>query len=209
MLADGMLAVVLRPAAMRRKVKQYVAAQPVQDAAERAQLRVEQVSSYMPVGHLCYALWHAFIVYHAGLFALHAFGCAVAVPAVVERAMQVVDFLAVVWLGPNFVRSFCINFVSSNMHYFGDIDSRNVIQQTQVLNAWWMLPFQLFCFNFGSTHAIHHFVVRDPFYIRQLTAKTAHAALREAGVRFNDIGTFARANRWGPYRARHGAQADL
>jgi hypothetical protein len=41
-----------------------------------------------------------------------------------------------------------------------------VIQQTQVLNPWWMLPFQLFCFNFGSTHAIHHFVVRDPFYIR-------------------------------------------
>ncbi|MBN3819741.1 fatty acid desaturase, partial [Paraburkholderia sp. Se-20369] len=41
--------------------------------------------------------------------------------------MQGVDFLAVVWLGPNFVRSFCINFVSSNMHYFGDIDSRNVI----------------------------------------------------------------------------------
>ena len=77
------------------------------------------------------------------------------------------------------------------MHYFGDIDSRNVIQQTQVLNPWWMLPFQLFCFNFGSTHAIHHFVVRDPFYIRQLTARTAHAALREVGVRFNDVGTFA------------------
>lgn len=167
MIADGMLAVVLRPTAMRRKVKQYVAAQPVQDPSERLQLRVEQVSSYMPVGHLYYVLWHAFIVYHVGLFALHAFGYPVTVPAMVERVMSVVDFLAVVWLGPNFVRSFCINFVSSNMHYFGDIDSRNVIQQTQVLNPWWMLPFQLFCFNFGSTHAIHHFVVRDPFYIRQ------------------------------------------
>ncbi|KWD84933.1 hypothetical protein [Burkholderia ubonensis] len=186
-----------------------VAAQPVQDAAERARLRIEQGSSYLPVGHLYYALWHAFIVYHAGLFALGAFGYAVAVPPFVERAMHVVDFLAVVWLGPNFVRSFCINFVSSNLHYCGDIDSRNVIQQTQVLNPWWMLPFQLFCFNFGSTHAIHHFVVRDPFYIRQLTAKTAHAALREAGVRFNDVGTFARANRWGSYRPARGAQADL
>lgn len=209
MLADGMLAVVLRPAAMRRKVTQYVAAQPVHDASERARLRSEQVSSYLPVGHLYYPLWHAFIVYHVGLFALVAFGHAVAVPPFVERAMRVVDFLAVVWLAPNFVRSFCINFVSSNMHYCGDIDSRNVIQQTQVLNPWWMLPFQLFCCNFGSTHAIHHFVVRDPFYIRQLTAKTAHAALREAGVRFNDVGTFARANRWGSYRPVRGAQADL
>ncbi|KUY85802.1 fatty acid desaturase [Burkholderia sp. RF4-BP95] len=206
MIADGMLAVVLRPHAMRRKVKQYVAAQPVQDAAERVQLRIEQVSSYMPIGHLYYALWHAFIVYHAGLFALHALGYAVTVPAVVERVMHVVDFLAVVWLGPNFVRSFCINFVSSNMHYFGDIDSRNVIQQTQVLNPWWMLPFQLFCFNFGSTHAIHHFVVRDPFYIRQLTARTAHQALREVGVRFNDVGTFRRANRWGAYRPVRGVR---
>ncbi|HDR8953733.1 fatty acid desaturase [Burkholderia vietnamiensis] len=204
MLADGMLAVVLRPQAMRRKVRRYVAAQPVRDAAERAQLRVEQVSSYMPLGHLYYALWHAFIVYHAGSFVLHAFGYAASVPVVIARAMHVVDFVAVVWLAPNFVRSFCINFVSSNMHYFGDIDPRNVIQQTQVLNPWWMLPFQLFCFNFGSTHAIHHFVVRDPFYIRQLTARTAHAALRDVGVRFNDVATFKRANRWGARRGPAG-----
>jgi hypothetical protein len=70
-----------------------------------------------------------------------------------------------------------------------------------------MLPFQLFCFNFGSTHAIHHFVVRDPFYIRQLTARTAHAALREVGVRFNDVGTFRRANRWGAYRPGRAVRA--
>ncbi|RZL06584.1 MAG: hypothetical protein EOP40_17435, partial [Rubrivivax sp.] len=60
----------------------------------------------------------------------------------------------------------------------------------------WMWPFQLFCCNFGSTHAIHHFVVKEPFYVRQLTAPVAHRVMREAGVRFNDLGTFARANRW-------------
>jgi hypothetical protein len=55
------------------------------------------------------------------------------------------------------------------MHYYGDVELGNVIQQTQVLTPWWMMPFQLFCFNFGSTHAIHHFVVKEPFYIRQMT----------------------------------------
>ncbi len=196
MIADGMLAVALRPNRMRRKVLQYVAAQPAQDSASRRQLRVEQAGAYLPLGHLYYVLWHAFILYHAGGFALRAFGYATPVPHALQAAMQVVDFLAVTWLGPNFVRSFCINFISSNMHYFGGVDPRNVIQQTQVLNPWWLAPLQVFCFNFGSTHAIHHFVVRDPFYIRQLTARRAHAALRAVGVRFNDIGTFRRANRW-------------
>lgn len=180
---------------------QYVAAQPAQARGDRVRLRIEQLMSYMPIGHVYYVLWHAFIAYHAGLFALHALGYHPAVPALVQQTMHVVDFLAVTWLGPNFVRSFCINFISSNMHYYGDIDSRNVVQQTQVLNPWWLIPVQLFCFNFGSTHAIHHFVVRDPFYIRQLTAKRAHAAMRAVGVRFNDIGTFRRANRWNETRA--------
>ncbi len=65
----------------------------------------------------------------------------------------------------------------------------NVIQQTQVLNPWWMWPLQAFCFNFGSTHGIHHFVVKEPFYIRQMTAKVAHKVMAEMGVRFNDFGT--------------------
>ena len=99
-------------------------------------------------------------------------------------------------MGPNMLRTFCLHFISSNMHYYGDVEPRNIIQQTQVLNAWWLAPMQLFCFNFGSTHAIHHFVVKEPFYIRQATAKRAHAVMRENGVRFNDMGTFRRANRY-------------
>ncbi len=65
-----------------------------------------------------------------------------------------------------------------------------------MLNAWWQFSFLLFCFNFGGTHAIHHFVVKEPFYIRQWTAAQAHRAMREMGVRFNDMGTFRRANRF-------------
>jgi hypothetical protein len=82
------------------------------------------------------------------------------------------------------------------MHYYGDVEPGNVIQQTQVLNPWWMWPLQAFCFNFGSTHGIHHFVVKEPFYIRQMTVSVAHKVMREMGVRFNDFGTFGRANRF-------------
>jgi nucleoid DNA-binding protein len=38
-------------------------------------------------------------------------------------------------------------------------------------------------------------VVKEPFYIRQMTAKVAHKVMAQMGVRFNDFGTFARANR--------------
>lgn len=70
------------------------------------------------------------------------------------------------------------------------------MQQCQVLNPWWLTPMQLFCFNFGSTHAIHHFAVREPFYIRQWTAPKAHRVMKEMGVRFNDYGSFLRGNRF-------------
>jgi hypothetical protein len=39
-------------------------------------------------------------------------------------------------------------------------------------------------------------VVKEPFYIRQLTVPVGHKVMREMGVRFNDFGTFARANRF-------------
>ena len=48
----------------------------------------------------------------------------------------------------------------------------------------------------GSTHGIHHFYVPDPFYLRQMTAAAAHRVMRANGVRFNDLGSFARANRY-------------
>jgi hypothetical protein len=43
---------------------------------------------------------------------------------------------------------------------------------------------------------MHHFVASEPFYIRQLTASAGHRVLRANGVRFNDLGTFLRDNRY-------------
>jgi len=47
-----------------------------------------------------------------------------------------------------------------------------------------------------GAHGIHHFYVPDPFYVRQMTAAAAHRVMRENRVRFNDLGSFARANRY-------------
>ncbi|TAM12607.1 MAG: fatty acid desaturase [Nevskiaceae bacterium] len=196
MTGDQMLSVYLRPFQMRKLVKSYVKAQNPASKAEYLKLVAEQVFGYVPLGYLYYILWHGFIVFHAVDLTATAMGAPVAWPAAVLSAMAVVNFLAVVWLAPNALRMFCLHFVSSNMHYFGDIEARNPVQQCQVLTPWWMLPFQLFCFNFGATHAIHHFVVKEPFYIRQMTARAVYPVMREVGVRFNDIGTFGRANRY-------------
>ena len=151
---------------------------------------------YAPLGLLNWATWYLFLGFHLLDWASAALGAPIAWSATMLNVMAVVNITVVVLVGPNVLRTFCLHFVSSNMHYYGDVEPGNVIQQTQVLNPWWLWPLQAFCFNFGSSHAIHHFVVKEPFYIRQLTVPFAHRVMREMGVRFNDFGTFARANRW-------------
>jgi hypothetical protein len=107
---------------------------------------------------------------------------------------SIVTPIMYVFVIPNFIRQFCLHFITSNMHYYGDVEDGNILQQTQVLNTWWTWPFQLFCFNFGSTHSIHHFVVMETFYNRQLIARKAHAIMKKGGVPFNDIKSFSRNN---------------
>jgi len=174
MMADGVLAVLLR----------------LDQAKGRpAKLLAFAALGYFPLGWLHYALLYTFLLSHV----LPLLGISFALSA---PATALLDTTCVVWILPNVLRSFCLNFVSSSMHYYGDVQRGNVLQQTQVLDAWFLAPLQLFCFNFGSTHAIHHFVANEPFYVRQVTARTAHRVLRDNGVRFNDFGTFTRDNRY-------------
>ncbi|MGH8458099.1 MAG: fatty acid desaturase, partial [Nevskiales bacterium] len=198
MMSDQMLSIYLRPLEMRSLVKRYIKAQQPRTKAEaRAMLR-EQVLGYLPLGRIYYTLWHGFLIYHAVAFAAQAVGSPLALPVMGQQILDVVAFLAVTWLAPNALRMFCLQFISSNMHYFGDIEDKNIMQQCQVLNTWWAVPFHLFCFNFGSTHGIHHFVVGQPFYLRQMVAKEGHKVMREMDVRFNDTASILRANRFRP-----------
>jgi len=142
-----------------------------------------------PFAILCAITWYGFLIFHV----MNSIG-EWAWSAQTLNVMHYVDNLVVVLIAPFYLRSFCLNFISSNMHYYGDV--KTLSQQTQVLNVWFLWPFQLFCFNFGSTHGIHHFVVGEPFYLRQLTASAAHRVMRSQGIRFNDLGSFWRANRY-------------
>lgn len=124
------------------------------------------------------------------------FNTDIIMPAIIKESLAWCSPLIYIILLPNLLRQFCLHFITSNLHYIGDVEDGNVIEQTQVLNVWWTFPFQIFCFFFGWTHAIHHFVVNETFYIRHLTRKKAHEVMRKNGVRFNDLGTFRRANRF-------------
>lgn len=158
------------------------------DPAARRFVLPRMAKAYFPLTYIALTIWYGFLA--LGLTSL------VAGP-VLPGLFGVLSVLTVVWIGPNVLRVTCLHFISSNMHYYGDVEEGNVIEQTQVLNRWWLAPLQLFCANFGSTHGIHHFVPGDPFYVRQMTAKVAHRVMRANGVRFNDLGTFRRANRLG------------
>ena len=151
---------------------------------------------YAPLALLHWGAWYVFLGFHAANGIAYLMGSPIEWSATTLSVMQVIDIAAVVIIGPNVLRTFCLHFISSNMHYYGDVELGNVLQQCQVLNPWWLWPLQAFCFNFGSSHGIHHFVVKEPFYIRQLTVPVAHKVMREMGVRFNDFGTFGRANRF-------------
>lgn len=166
------------------------------DKGDRLGMVMTGVKAFFPVAMLTWGLWYLFLLVHGVDVAAALLGMPIAWSAGTQALIGDLDMLVVVLIGPNILWSFCLHFVSSNMHYHGDVEHNNLLQQTQVMNPWWLWPLQLFCFNFGSTHSIHHFVVNEPFYIRQLTAAKAHRVMREMGVRFNDYGSFSRANRW-------------
>ncbi|EDY86777.1 fatty acid desaturase domain protein [gamma proteobacterium HTCC5015] len=196
MTGDNMLAVYLRPFKMAKATRAYIRSQNPKSKAEAARMGREQLMSYVPLGTVYYILFHTWVVAHAVLIGASLLGWNLTLPDTLATGLGYLDVFAVVYMLPCLLRTFCLHFISSNMHYYGDVEGRNIMQQCQVLNPWWLMPMQLFCFNFGSTHAIHHFAVKEPFYVRQATAKTAHKVMREMGVRFNDFGTFKRANRF-------------
>jgi fatty acid desaturase len=122
-----------------------------------------------------------FVSYLAG----HALGIPVPAP---------IEVLAVAWVFPNYLRQASLQIVSSNVHYYEDVKALR--EETQVLRPRFLWPLQLFCFNFGTTHSFHHYVVEQPFYVRQLIAPWVLPALAKYGQRFNDVGTFVRGNRF-------------
>jgi len=184
-MADGLIGIVVRIRVL--------------NAENRRFNFFEILNAAFPFATLYFVIWYVFLGYHALVGVSALLGLSLVLPVWVVDTMSVVNFLVVVLIAPNVLRSFCLNFVTSYMHYYGGVST--LMQQTQILRPWFLLPMQLFCFNFGSTHAIHHFVVNQPFYLRQMVARAAHSVMRSNGVRYNDFSTFASGNRYLPVQA--------
>ena len=187
-LLDSILGMYTKPMRVRHLVETYIEHEARTPEEARHLANINRLA-YFPLGLFHYGLWHLVII----LSVYEAFVGPTHIPG--QGALY---FLAVTILAPNVIRTFCLHFVSSNLHYYGDVEPHNVLQQTQVWTAKWLKPFHALCFNFGETHAIHHFLVRDPFYLRELIKYDCQKVLRDNGIRFNDFATFRRANRFGP-----------
>jgi len=140
-------------------------------------------------------LWHLFMGYsrlHMG-WVMGSYDPVCMLP---EWGWPIVRDLSILLLLPNVLRQACLNIMASYSHYYGDIPSNNVFYQNQIIDHWTMLPFQLFSFNFGATHIIHHFVPNQPFYLRQMLATKSIATMVDNGVRRNDLGIIKRNNRY-------------
>ncbi|MCF6434369.1 fatty acid desaturase [Pseudoalteromonas sp. MMG022] len=108
--------------------------------------------------------------------------------------MSWVNLLMVILIFPNVIRSVSLNLITSSMHYYGGVN--NLLEQTHVINHKLALPLQLFCFNFGATHTIHHFVPNQPFYVRQWLSPKILPILKQHGIRFNDFESVKNANHY-------------
>jgi len=147
-----------------------------------------------PLAHIFVALLYSFVAFHGFDFAVNQMQITVVYPELLLTAVDFLNITAVVWILPNALRALCLHNITTLMHYYGDVDS--LLKQCQVMNHWSLLPVQLFSFNFGATHTLHHFVVSQPFYLRQLVAKKVYPVLKDNGVRFNDFSSLVRSNRF-------------
>lgn len=179
-VCDGLLGLVVRTKQFSREIKGYKF--------------FTLFNAGFPLTTVYYIVLYSFLLFYSFDFIVESMAVVIHYPTWLMTLVDWISFTMVVWVAPSFLRSACLNFVTSSMHYYGS--AFNMLQQTQVLNHWVFMPFQLFCFNFGNTHTIHHFVPGQPFYIRQMISKRVNIFLKEKGVKFNDLTSILAANRY-------------
>jgi hypothetical protein len=109
----------------------------------------------MPVILIWVALTKAFLAYSLWWLLM---GWETALPWFLPaRLWPVVRDLNVLLTLPNTVRQACLMLMSNTSHYYGDIPPNDVFYQNQIVDHPIVWPFQLFCFNFGATHILHHY----------------------------------------------------
>ena len=174
-IVDGLLGLVINQARFKQEIKDFSFS--------------KVFNAGFPITTSYFVVLYSVILYHLiNVF----FPLAPYMPSWGLSILSVFEFLMVVLVLPNIVRSTSLNFVTSSMHYYGGVN--NVFEQTHVLTSRLFAPFHLFCFNFGKTHTIHHYAPNQPFYIRQLISAKINELMKKEGVRFNDFESIKNAN---------------
>jgi fatty acid desaturase len=171
-MVDGLIGLFLRARILTAEVKRFNF--------------LEVLRAAFPFTFIHYTFWWTFLAYHGALVVMSLAGAAVTVPMWAQQIMGVVDFWVVVLIAPNVLRQFCLNLTSSSMHYYGNRIS-NLFEETKILRQWYMRPVQLFCWNFGITHTIHHFYPPQAFFVRSLVADLAEKVMIENGVKVGGV----------------------
>ncbi len=179
-ICDGLLGLIIRTKQFTREITGYSF--------------FSVFNASFPFVTFYYLIIYSFLIFHSVNFISDNSAIVINLPVWLISFTQWINIAIVVWVAPNFLRSACLNFVTSSMHYYGG--AYNLLQQTQVINHWLFIPFQWFCFNFGHTHTIHHFVPNQPFYIRQIISKKVNVLLKIKGVKFNDLSSMLAANHY-------------
>ncbi|MDF1758699.1 MAG: fatty acid desaturase [Legionellaceae bacterium] len=152
------------------------------------------ISALFPMCILFASILLAWISFYFVIVANHLFNLDWQTLSIVNKHIDLLNFLMVIYISPAILRVFCLQFISSSIHYYGGVDQ--ITKQTQVITKWYLKPMQWLCCSFGETHAIHHIWVAQPFYLRHMTHKASHAVMYQNGIRFNDMGTFKRHNHY-------------
>ncbi|MFX8895378.1 fatty acid desaturase, partial [Acinetobacter baumannii] len=84
------------------------------------------LAGYVPLGLLSWGLWYAILAFHTANGLASLFAADIGWNDATLARIQLVDLLVVTWVAPNVLRTFCLHFVTSNMHYFGDVEDGNV-----------------------------------------------------------------------------------
>jgi len=128
------------------------------------------------------------------IFSAYPLGFILGFPFLSEKFWNVMYYLFILAILSNMLRQFCLVLLSSYSHYFEDIPEGDVYYQNQIINHWILWPLQAFCFNFGATHIIHHYVPNQPFYLREMCSNVVLKECIKQGVRVNDFGVIGRSN---------------
>jgi fatty acid desaturase len=149
-----------------------------------------------PMGFVFFTILQIFLIYNLFFFLYFYLNYDINTIYSINTLYPIVRALAVCLCLPNVLRQSCLVMMSNSSHYYSDIPLNTLYYQNQILDSWYVFPFQLFCFNFAATHIVHHYFPSQPFYIRHITARRMKDTMIKLGVRHNDFGILWRNNRY-------------